>query len=179
MPRLCLFSFFFAAFLAITCAQGQRTETDQGILNGFPGFHLLAVQERDADAKAFILAHFPKHNPSLVHADVDGDGNFDWAVLLKADNSEAARFVILLCSADGHCKKALEENITPYAGEVYIRPVATGRRVSQTAAIDTKNNSSPVRLRSIGIELSYFGKAKVVYFWNPKHKKIETLQTED
>ena|SRR5215469_1733161 len=179
MPPLCPSSIFFAAFMAITWALGQSTETDQAILSGFPGFHVLAVHERDADAKAFILAHFPKHNPSLVHADFDGDGNLDWAVLLKADNSGAARFVILLCSADAHCKKANEENITPYAGEVYIRPVATGRHVSQTDAIDTKNNPSPVRLRSTGIELAYFGKAKVVYLWNPKHNKIETIQTED
>src|SRR5215472_4078398 len=111
MPPLCPSSIFFAAFMAITWALGQSTETDQAILNGFPGFHVLAVHERDADAKAFILSHFPRHNPSVIHADFDGDGNLDWEVLLKGDNTGAARFVILLCSADAQCTKAHDEDI--------------------------------------------------------------------
>jgi len=36
-----------------------------------------------------------------------------------------------------------------------------------------------VRLSSTGIEVTYFEKAKVVYYWNTKHNKIETIQTVD
>jgi hypothetical protein len=179
MLKACLSSLFFAAFIAVLATEGQSKGIDKMILSDFPGFHVLAVHERDADAKEFILSHFPKRNPSIVRGDFDGDGNSDLAVLLKADNSGAARFVILLCSKDAHCKTTHEEDMTPYAGEVYIRPVPIGRRVSQTDAIDTKDYPSPIRLRSTAVEVSYFGKAKVVYYWNAKHKKIETIQTED
>jgi hypothetical protein len=36
-----------------------------------------------------------------------------------------------------------------------------------------------IRLSSTGIEVTYFEKAEVVYYWNTKHKKIETIQIGD
>jgi hypothetical protein len=68
---------------------------------------------------------------------------------------------------------------TSSAGEVYLRPVRIGSRVSQADAIETKDRRSPVRLSSPGIELTYFGQAKMIYYWNKKHKKVEAIQTED
>jgi hypothetical protein len=76
-------------------------------------------------------------------------------------------------------RQACDEDITSSVGGVFIRPVPIGRRVSQTEAIDTKDYPPPVRLRSTGVEVTYFGQAKVVYYWNAKHKKMETIQTED
>src|SRR4029077_7645091 len=123
---------------------------DKIILDDFPGFHMLTVAERDSDTRAFILAHFAKRNPSVVRADFDGDGHPDYAVLLKDKKSGVAKFVILLCPEDEHCKKACDEDITSYDGEVFIKTVPIGRRVSQTEAIDTKDYPPPVRLRSTG-----------------------------
>src|SRR4029077_8321809 len=94
---------------------------DKIILDDFPGFHMLTVAERDSDTRAFILAHFAKRNPSVVRADFDGDGHPDYAVLLKNKKSGVAKFVILLCPEDEHCKKACDEDITSYAGEVFIK----------------------------------------------------------
>jgi len=47
--------------------------------------------------------------------------------------------------------------------------------VSQTEAIDTNDQASPVKLKRVGIELTYFGKGKLVLYWNSKHKKIEEV----
>lgn len=182
MRRMCLSILLFTASVgsvAVSHGQDQSDGIDKIVRDDFPGFHVLTVPERNSDAKAFIEAHFAKRNPSVVHADFDGDGQLDYALLLKDKKSGTARFVILLCAEDEHCKKVCDEDITSYVGEVFIRPVPIGRRISQTEAIDTKDYPPPVRLRSTGVEVTYFGQAKVVYYWNAKHKKIETIQTED
>jgi hypothetical protein len=182
MRRMCLSSLLFAAWvcsIAVLDSHGQSNAIDKIVRDEFPGFYVLTVPERDSDAKAFIAAHFAKRNPSVVHADFDGDGHLDYALLLKDKKSRAAIFVILLCAEDEHCKTACDEDITSSVGEVFIRPVPVGRRASQTNAIDSKDHPPPVKLRSTGVEVTYFGQAKLVYYWNAKHKKIETIQTED
>jgi len=157
----------------------QQSNGIDKILPGLPGFQVLTVLERDVEARTFILAHFPKHNPSVAHADFDGDGRLDFAVLLRDNKSGIVKFVILLCPQMGDRKKAHAEEITSYAGGVCIRPIPAGQRVSHTEAVESKDDFSPVRLRSIGIEVTYFGQGKVVYSWNATHKKFKTIQTED
>jgi hypothetical protein len=41
------------------------------------------LKELDSDARAFFLQHFPKASPSVVHADFDGDGQLDYALLFS------------------------------------------------------------------------------------------------
>jgi hypothetical protein len=131
MRRVCLFSLFLAlAFsVAVPRGNGQSDGIGKIILEDFPGFHVLTVPERDSDTRAFIQAHFAKRNPSVVRADFDGDNHLDYALLLKDKKSGTARFVILLCPENEHCKKACDEDITSYAGEVFIKTVPIGRRV--------------------------------------------------
>ena len=67
-------------------ADGKTITYRNGIdklLNHFPGDHVLTLSERDSDARDFILKHFPRSNPSVVHADFDGDGHPDYAMLLR------------------------------------------------------------------------------------------------
>src|ERR1017187_6936222 len=101
MKRMCLFSLFLALIfsIAVPRGNGQSDGIDKMILDDFPGFHVLTVLERDSDTRAFILAHFAQHSPSVVRADFDGDGHLDYAVLLKNKKSGVAKFVILICSA--------------------------------------------------------------------------------
>lgn len=164
--------------VGISAAQDRKSGVDS-ILSSFPGYHLLTFKERDSDTRAFILQHFPKTNPSVVHADFDGDGHPDYALLLRNDKSPATKLVVLLCSEGGHCRSVYELDVTGYSDSVYLRPVARGKVVFQTEAIDTTNNSSPVKLRSSGIQVTYFGQAEVVLYWNRKLKKIEEVQTAD
>jgi hypothetical protein len=136
-----LFSLFLAFIfsVAVPRGNGQSDGIDKMILDDFPGFHVLTVPERDSDTRAFILAHFAKRSPSVVGADFDGHRHLDYAVLLKNKKSGVAKFVILLCPENERCKKACDEDITSYAGEVFIKAVPIGRRVSQTEAIDAKH----------------------------------------
>ena len=71
-------------------AQAEQTPgTDiVKILRQFPGYHLLTMAEREANARAFLLRHSSKSSRSIVHADFDGDGHPDYARLLKHDGTE-------------------------------------------------------------------------------------------
>jgi hypothetical protein len=163
---------------AISDTEAQKSAMDV-ILSRFPGYHVLTLPERDPDAREFIKGHFAKSNPSVVHADFDGDGRPDYALLLKEGKLGTTKLVVLLCSADTQCKTVFDVDVTASSGEVFIRPLPIGSQVSQTDATGTKEYPPPVRLRSTGIELTYFGQAKVIYYWNRKNKKVEAVQTED
>jgi len=126
---------------AMEATQEQKSEVDT-ILSGFPGYHLLALNERDADTRAFILKHFPKGNTSVVHADFDGDGHLDYAMLLKNDKSSKTKLVVLLCAAEAQCKSVYELDVTGYSDVVYLRSIAAGSSVSQTEAVATGNHRS-------------------------------------
>lgn len=169
-----------AIFFCAAMSDAQRSKDELHIvLSGFPGYHLMTLQERNLDARTFILRHFPKNNPSVVYADFNGDGHPDYALLIRDIKSTSTKLVVLLCSKEVRCKSVYELDVTAYSGQVYIRPQPTGSRVSQTEAIETMDHPSPVRLTSPGIEVTYFGQAKVVLYWNAKHKRIEEVQTED
>lgn len=148
------------------------------ILKQFPGYHVLTLQERDPDARSYIVQHFPKANVSVLHADFDGDGHEDYALLLKNDRSAKAQLVVVLCSADGQCKTAYKMDVSEAYKVTYLSPVPVGSRVSQTEAM-RGNGHSPGRLKTVGIRVTYDEQAEVVLYWNSKLRKIEEVQTSD
>ncbi len=160
-------------------AMGKPQAEIGSILKLFPGYHVMTLTERDTDTRTFLSQHYRESNSSVVRADFNGDGILDYALMLKYGKSPTAKFVVLFCSGDSTCRKVYELDVTGYSDSVYLKPVPVGSRASQTDAIDTKDSPAPVKLRSTGIEVTYFGKAKVVYYWNKKHRKIEAVQTED
>jgi hypothetical protein len=156
----------------------QKDDVDN-ILSSFPGYHLLTLTERDSGTRAFLSRHFPKSNPSFVHADFDGDGHLDYALLIRNEKLRTTKLVVLLCSEDSHCRTVYDLDVSLYSDLVYLQPAAIGSVASQTDAIDSTDHSSPVRLKSTGIQVTYFEKGKVVLYWDRKLKKIKEVQTED
>jgi len=172
-----LLSVLISCFAAT--GSGGRDHLIEKILEQFPGYHVVTVAERNYDAREFIQRHFARDNPSIVRGDFDGDGYLDYAILLKNDKTGTAKVAMLLCSGDAECRDVCDVDVSTSFIEVYLRPTPIGTRVSQTEAIDTKDYPPPTKLHSVGIEVNYFGKAKVVYYWHKKAKKMEALQTED
>ena len=160
-------------------SDGKPSATDN-VLKGFPGYHLLRLDERNPETRAFLIKHSSKHNPSLVPADFDGDGdgNAGYSMLLK-DESGKSKLVVLLCSADSKCKTVYELDETALADSVYLKPMHIGSLVSETEAISSHDQNRPVRLASTAIQVAYFEKGKVVLYWNPKLRRIKEVQTED
>lgn len=163
-------------FTAVSNGQ-QRKGSIDNIVSSFPGYHLLTLKELDPDAKAFFLKRFPKASPSVVHADFDGDGHLDYALLLRNDKSQVTKLVVLLCPEDGHCRNVYELDVSAYSGSAYLRPASRGSGISQTESIDT--DTGPVNLKFSGIRVTYFGKGEVVLYWDERLKKIHAITTAD
>lgn len=160
-----------------SASDGQASDITT-ILKQFPGYHVLTLQERDPDARAYIVQHFPKADASVVHADFDGDGHDDYALLLKNAKLAKALLVVVLCPADGQCKTAYKMDASEAYKVTYLSPVPVGSRVSQTEAMP-RSDHSPGRLKSVGIRVTYDEQAEVVLYWNSKLRKIEEVQTSD
>ena len=166
-----------ATMLSIV-AQGQQKDLGRA-LGLFPGYHLLKLEERDADTRTFLAAHFKKNSPSLVNADFDGDGRPDYALLLKSDNDPKTRMVVVLCPRTGVCKTVYDLDLTGSAGEVYLKHVPAGTQLAQTEAATEGENPRRTRLSSAGARLVYFEKAEVVLYWDRKLNKIVQVETGD
>jgi len=169
---------FAALFCCVGISVGQERKNGvDSILGSFPGYHVLTLKERDSDAREFFVKHFQKASPSVVHADFDGDGHLDYALLLRNDKSQVTKLVVLLCPEDGHCRNVYELDVSAYSGSVYLRPVSRRSRISQTESIET--DTAPVNLKFSGIRVTYFEKGEVVLYWNKKLKKMDGITTAD
>jgi len=187
MRRLyCSFIIVIAIAIAIACcyiavAESKKVMDNEEIktLNQFPGYHLLSLNDLDLQTRDYFRSKYPNENNSIIKSDFNGDGYKDYAILLRKNNSKKTKLIILFCSAVSPCKKFYALDVTNFYDIVYLRSVKSGNLISQTEAIDINNSSSPVRLKHDGIQLTYFGKAEIVIYWNEKLKKIETTQTAD
>jgi hypothetical protein len=148
-----------AASLHPVAAQQQKTDLEN-VLSLFPGFHILKLAERDADTRAFLVSHFPKDSPSVMRGDFDGDGVDDYALLLKNNKSGLTKVVVALCGPDKQCRSIYRLDVSSDAGVVYLRP----SRIGST---------------SVGVQVIYFEKGKVLLSWNKKLKRIEEVPAGD
>lgn len=161
-----------------TLTWGQESNADTVVRDHYRGYHVLRLAERDPDTRAFILKHFKSNSDaSVVHADFEGDGHLDYAILLKSDTSGAAKLVILLCDASTQCRGVREDDITGYSEEAYLSPLPVGSRVAEAGSAGGENQSHPVRLTNTGIQVDYFEKGIVAYYWDKKLKKIVAVGT--
>ena len=170
---------FLSFFVCGAMSQVRKNKELDGILGRFPGYHLLRLQELDSAAKDFFAGHFPKQSPSVVRGDFDGDGNPDYALLLRGNKSTSAKLVVLLCSRRSECKSIYDLDLTAYSDSVYLRPASVGSRVSQRDSIPPNDSGLSKRLTSLGVEITHFEKAKVVLSWNAKRKRMDEIQVGD
>jgi hypothetical protein len=163
---------------ALTAAQVRDDASDTFVHKNYPGFHLLRMSERDADTRTFLTKNFKDANPSLLHADFDGDGHPDYAMLLKSDHSTAAQLAILLCENQEQCHPVYKLDITGASEISYLSRIPVGSKIAETDSAED-NDSHAVKLITVGVRLSYFEKAEVALYWNKQLKKIVEVATGD
>jgi hypothetical protein len=165
-----------AVFACPTAVRGQKSTTEARPPD-YPGYHLLKLGERDADTRAFLVEHFEGSDASVIHADFDGDGHPDYAMLLKSDTSAAAKLVVLFCDAQSKCRSAFEQDITGYSEGAYLSRLSVGSRVAEAGSAEGEKGSHPVKLTNTGIQVTYFEKGAVAFYWNKEMKKIVSVGT--
>jgi hypothetical protein len=167
-----------AVFVCPGTVRGQKSTTETHPPD-YPGYHLLKLGERDADTRAFLIQHFKGSDASVIHADLDGDGHPDYALLLKSDTSAAAKVVVLLCDAQSKCRGVFEQDITGYSEEAYLSRLPVGSRVAEAGSAEGEKESHPVTLTNTGIQVTYFEKGAGALYWDRKLKKIVAVGTAE
>jgi hypothetical protein len=167
-----------ALLMAVFCCPGHGQKTATGAIpHDYPGYHVLRLAERDADTRAFLVQHFKTSNMSVVHADFNGDGHLDYAMLLKSDTSSAAKLVVLLCDGQSKCRSVYEQDITGYSEEAYLSLLPVGSRLAEAGSAEGENESRPSKLTTVGIQVTYFEKGAGALYWDQKLKKIVEVGT--
>jgi hypothetical protein len=159
-----------------TVSQNESTEL---IKKYFPDYVLMEIGELTPLARKYFKRHYPNLTPSFVRADFDGDGFLDLALLLRKARGKDRKTIltIFLHSNRNRFELAYYLSFGVYGGDVYIIPVESGKVVSQTESIDVPREK--VELRNTAIELVYFEKSSVVYYWDDRMKKFESIWTSD
>jgi len=167
-------------FIAISEGKKDLKCTSFEIVKKFPGKHILSLNDLDKETRYYFKSTFPNNNPGIVESDLNGDGNRDYSILLRDNNSSTTKLLIFFCLKNLSLKKMYELDVTSLNDIVFLNIVNKDTFISQTEAIDIKNEHLlSKKLIHDGVKLTYFGKAEIVLFWNDKLKKIETIQTSD
>ena len=172
----CILGFISLCFCAEPLlAQQVKSGADQ-IARHFPGYHILALRERESATRRFLTEHRSMGNGSSLRADFNGDGKADYAFLLKSKTSADSKFVVFLCRGD-ECAPRYELDVTNYAQSAFLTLMREPQVVSPSEALPGSGTGK--RLDVNAIEISYFEKGKVVVRWDKSKHKFEEVQTED
>jgi len=167
----------FSIIIIISVGKIDANNEKYEFVNEYPEYHLLSINELSKETKDHFKNISPNNEPGIIKLDFDGDGNKDYAILLRKNDSMSTIFVVLLCDKVSSCKNYYELNVSNYHDIVYLSLAKAGVFISQAEALDT--HSSAVKLKHDGVKLTYFGKAEIVLYWNEKLKIIESIQTAD
>lgn len=154
---------FFILLTFLTSLCHAQTECKaaggiDGILKTIPGYHVLTLDEHDAEAKRFFVENRLGADPSIVHADFNGDGTLDYALLAKNNQTGRTQVFIFLCSGAEY-KNAYPLDVTGAAEITYLQRT----RFHSLAAVS----------------VVYFEKARVLLYWDKKANKIREYEAED
>ena len=145
----------------------------------FPDYVLMNIEELENYARMWFSRHYQNLNPFLVKRDFDGNNFTDIALIMRNSKSQKGNtiFAIFLQSDKGQYELEFRLNMDIYRDDVFIIPIEAGEIVKQTLALDTPYKE--VELKNPAVELYYFEKSSVVYYWDDKTKKFEEIWTSD
>lgn len=141
----------------------------------FSNYVLRNYDELSDYAKSYFRNRYSNLNPSLVCRDFDGNGFLDFALLLKSkgDRDGITVFVIFLQFDRNKFEKKYRLNIGIYQGDLFILPKETGE------LLENVEEPRKIKLKNAAVELVYFEKSSVAYYWSEKTKKFESIWTSD
>ncbi len=110
-------------------------------------------------------------------ADLDGNNLPDYALFLIKESNDGSVFSFFLQTRTNTFKPYEIIRYERMMDYVFILEVKPNTLVKTTTAFDTGHRD--VKLEYSGVELTYFGKASIVYYWDKIAKKFESIQTSD
>lgn len=145
----------------------------------FHNYEIMEIEGLDPFLQNYFRKHYPQLNPCIVYKDLDGNGLVDFGVLLKnlVGKKDRTIFAIFLHTNKNHFEPKYYQDMEFYRDDVYILPIESGSILKQTESIDAPYKE--VRLKNAAIELVYFEKSSVAYYWEEGKKDFASIWTSD
>ena len=166
-----LVSFFFTS-------HSYSNDNLSKIIDAFyPEYKLLRFSDLDSFTKEYLSDFKSDIQPGLVIADFDGNNLPDFALFLNKKSNDGSIFCFMLQTRKNNFERHEILKYERMMDYVVISEVKPNTLVKPTTAFDT--GQSEVTLEYSGVELAYVGKASLVFFWNKRTKKFESIQISD
>lgn len=117
----------------------------------------------------------PERSPSVIHADFDGNGIGDYAILIRelAPQAPDEVFAVLMGLGDGRYRVAMKAFFGNLMDEVYLGYVPVGGQLVPVAG--SGDPGEPVRLDHPAVTLTYFGRATDAFYWNAETGVFDSM----
>jgi hypothetical protein len=160
-------------------AWGQETPVQQApaepplesvITHFFPGYAPVPLGDLAPEIGALTVSDpvydSPDRSPSVIKADLDGNGLSDYGLLIrKAAGPEADEiFVILMGHGEGRFAKAIESFFGGVARDIYLGYLPAGTVLP--APEEAGGNVPPLILESPAVTLNVLGQLSDAFFWD-------------
>lgn len=176
--RILIAAIFITLTTFLLTNYSHANDNISNLINTFyPDHKLLTFNDLDSFSKNFLSDFKPDIQPGIVMADFDGNDLSDFALFLNKKSKDGSIFCFLLQTRKDTFKSYEIIKYERMMDYVFLLDVKPNTLVKPTTAFDT--GQSEVKLEFSGVELTYVGKASVVYYWDKITKQFESIQTSD
>jgi hypothetical protein len=138
----------------------------------YPDYVLVKLRDLNKDVQEYFAQRYPKSDPGCIKEDFDGDGVFDYALLLRKNmGEEPVEKLVVLKGINKKEFMAIEiSTFHERIGDIFLRRVQAGR-------IEGLDRTESTTLDRPGFEIVLFEAASRIYFW--KNGNFVFIQTSD
>jgi hypothetical protein len=149
----------------------------------FPAYSIVQGDDVEPDALASWEELSKSDLPGLVATNLIGNSDKEYAMIIESKSSDkptSTLFVVAYCTTSYNpdsCKFIFQQDISGYSGIVYLREIPPGETIRPTGALDSDEEETT--LSHSAIEVAYFGKGSVAYYWDAASQEMKTITTSD
>jgi len=132
---------------------------------------IITTGDLDEDAREYFVSGGKKGNPGIVKLDFNGDGIQDLAILTK--------YSLKIFTCTKQCTELKNISYGGFYGIQSIILVKKGQVIEEAGSIADERGPIKIKLVNDAIMLCIYGKASVVFYWDPRKKRVESITTSD
>ena len=140
---------------------------------------LIRLVDLDEYAREYFAISLGRMNPGWVIADLDGDSTNDIALLKRDTAQNKLTLHIYICKQK--CQEVGNVDLGQFNGDQFLAPVKPDQLIHWTEALPLPDRSqvSELKLNYFAVEYFVYGKASIVFFWDPKQKQVNKVVAGD
>lgn len=144
----------------------------------FPGYVPVALGDLAPEIGALTVKDpvydSSDRSPTAIRADLDGNGNADYAILIKTHSSSGSDevFTILMGHGGGRYAKAMESFFGRLSEDIYLGYLPPGVRIRRVASAWPPVDEGLLTLSTASVTLNVLGRTTDVFYWDAEHHRF-------